>query len=263
MSRGNFIGITNIPSNTSVTGVWSFFEHYDAIKSGAWVRPSASYVTSGLTLYLDAGDTTSYPGSGSTWTNLASGGNNGTLINSPTYSSANNGSLVFNGSTQYVDVANYSALNGSTQTMICWAKSASAANFGGFGCLMSKRDVYIMHPFSNNTLIDFYYLLNGSFQYVRITASNINNWNMYASSWDGSTIRAYVNGSLVTSGDFPATFLAVNDNGSLLIGKDDTTIDSTRYLNGNISIAMQYNRALTDAEILQNYNAFKGRYGLA
>jgi hypothetical protein len=223
--------------------------------------PITAYVTSGLVLYLDAGNSASYPGTGSTWTNLASGGNNGTLINSPTYSSANNGSLVFNGSTQYVDVANYSALNGSTQTMICWAKSASAANFGGFGCLMSKRDVYIMHPYPTNTLIDFYYFINSTYQYVRITASNINNWNMYASSWDGSTIRAYVNGSLVTSSNFTGT-LATNDTGSLLVGKDDTTVDSTRYINGNISIAMQYNRALTDAEITENFNAFRVRYGI-
>ena len=53
-------------------------------------------VTDGLVLCLDAGNTKSYPGSGATWLDLSSNANNGTLTGSPTFNSANGGSLQFN-----------------------------------------------------------------------------------------------------------------------------------------------------------------------
>ena len=61
-------------------------------------------VTDGLVLNLDAGDPRSYPGSGTTWTNMSGGGHNATLINGATYNNANGGSIVLDGGTQYVSI---------------------------------------------------------------------------------------------------------------------------------------------------------------
>ena len=60
-------------------------------------------VTDGLVLLLDAGNTKSYPGTGTTWTDISRNGNNGTLTNGPTFDSANGGSLVFDGVDDYVN----------------------------------------------------------------------------------------------------------------------------------------------------------------
>ena len=60
-------------------------------------------VTNGLVLALDAADRNSYPGSGTAWTDISGRGNTGTLTNGPTYSSANGGSIVFDGTNDYVD----------------------------------------------------------------------------------------------------------------------------------------------------------------
>ena len=77
-------------------------------------------VTNGLVLYLDAANKKSYPGTGTTWTDLSGLGNNGTLTNGPTFNSANGGSIVFDGVDDYVSVANNSSLNASTQTVSVW-----------------------------------------------------------------------------------------------------------------------------------------------
>jgi hypothetical protein len=80
---------------------------------------SPSIVTSGLVLCLDAANPKSYPGSGTTWTDLSGNGNNGTLVNGPTYSSVNGGSIVFDGSNDYISTA-YSIGTVSQQSISCW-----------------------------------------------------------------------------------------------------------------------------------------------
>ena len=87
---------------------------------------NSTIVSSGLVLHLDAGNASSYPGSGTTWTDLSGSGNNGTLVNGPTYSSANGGSLSFDGVNDYVSVSNTSQLRPSTELSIgMWIKANS------------------------------------------------------------------------------------------------------------------------------------------
>ena len=71
---------------------------------------SPKIVTDGLVLYLDAANNRSYPGSGTTWTDLSRGGNNGTLTNGPTFNGANGGSIVFDGTNDFIDCGNASNL---------------------------------------------------------------------------------------------------------------------------------------------------------
>jgi hypothetical protein len=78
---------------------------------------SGKIVTSGLVLALDAADKNSYPGSGTTWTDLSGNGNNGTLVNGPTFSSANGGSIVFDGVDDYVTCGTNSSTLVSSMTI--------------------------------------------------------------------------------------------------------------------------------------------------
>jgi hypothetical protein len=216
-------------------------------------------VTNGLVLNLDAGNSKSYPGTGTSWNDLSGQNNTGTLINNPTYDSANGGSWSFNGTNNYVSVANSDSLNTPINTLICWAKSnTSTWNDNGF--LMSKRNVFIMHPQVSTAAVLYYYFLNNTYVSQTINVSDITAWNMYACSWDGTSINAYLNGALINSGVKTGP-LNTSDTGVLEIGHDDG-FASSRFLNGNIAQASIYNRALTSSEIQQNFNAVRGRYGL-
>ena len=82
---------------------------------------SPKIITNGLVLYLDAGNSLSYPGSGTIWTDLSRSQVSGSLLNGPTYNSANNGSIVFDGSNDYVDCGNNSSLNAPDEiTLSAW-----------------------------------------------------------------------------------------------------------------------------------------------
>jgi len=214
--------------------------------------------TDGLVLCLDAGNTKSYPGSGTTWTDLIGNGNNGTLVNGVGYSGSNGGSLSFDGVDDYVSVSNSSSLNSSTSTLICWAKS-NTATWNESGFLMSKRDVFVMHPQINTKTVRFFYRLNNAWQFEQVTPENITIWNMYAYSWDGTTLSAYLNGNLIRSGVKTGP-LNTADTGVLEIGRDDGI--GSKVFNGNIAQASIYNRALTASEVQQNFNALRGRFGI-
>jgi len=91
-----------------------------------------------------------------------------------------------------------------------------------------------------------------------IAVSNIQNWNMYACSWDGTSITTYLNGVFLYASARTGP-LNTADTGVLEIGRDDGL---GRYLNGNISFCLMYNKALSTQEIRQNYQALRGRYGI-
>jgi hypothetical protein len=79
-------------------------------------------VTNGLVLYLDAGNTNSYPGTGTSWRDISGNSNNGTLTNGPTFNSANLGSIVLDGTDDYVNCGNNSSINitGTGLTLSAW-----------------------------------------------------------------------------------------------------------------------------------------------
>ena len=81
---------------------------------------------------------------------------------------------------------------------------------------------------------------------------------MYACTWDGTSISAYLNGSLINSGTKTGP-LNTSDTGSMFIGKDD---GYSRYMDGNIAQVFMYNRALTEDEVKRNFSALRGRYGI-
>jgi len=204
-------------------------------------------VTSGLTVYLDAANTSSYPGSGATWTDLSGSGNNMTLTNSPTFSTNNGGILQFNGSNQYGSLSlNYSTTN---HTIMAASRYSGATR----GRVISSN--------GNNWL--FGHWSSGSEEYyaegwVYEGTSNDTNWRIYAGlhNYTSDQISFYVNNTaLVTN----STAGSQGFNG-LAVGRSGA--GNNEYSTCEVSFILVYNRLLTTDELTQNFNALRGRYGL-
>ena len=221
-------------------------------------------VTDGLVLYVDAANTKSYPGSGTTWTDMTGRGNTGTLTNGPTYSSANGGSIVFDGSNDYV---NFSFVNPFAETIIVWARSATSTwNKDGWISSSRRENGHIIHPvnYSGPSKNVEYYVLNSSGSYTLIglvTPSDITIPHMYAYTTNGSNLhKAYFDGSEVASSSTSITRTSTPSSQDWYVGLD--TDVGGRYGNGNIYIVMRYNRALSAAEVSQNFNALRSRFSI-
>lgn len=201
-----------------------------------------------LLLHLDAGDTSSYPGTGSDWTDLSGNGYNATLSNSPSFDSSNNGSLIFNGTNQFAQTNIYKRSVFSSFNI--WVKVLSNSVGGGFvSCGGTVTTNYIQLGGS---------LPNTKFQFglAASTANNpLNTWVMLTGIHTATTDYLYVNGTLVASA---STVSAVYLEKNITIGK---RFDNT-YVNAHISSVKIWNYPLTTTEITAEFNAIKSRYGL-
>jgi len=217
-------------------------------------------VRDGLVLCLDAANRKSYPGSGDIWTDLSGNGNNGTLsATNIGYDSANGGSLSFDGTDDYV---NLSFVNPFAETVIVWARSATS-NWNQTGWISCSRaqNGHIIHPTSGVRTLDYYIVDSfASFPTLigSVTPDNITIPHMYAYTTNGSNLhKGYLDGVEVVSSSSSMTRTTSPTAQNYYIGSD---FSNSRYGNGNIYACLRYNRALTAAEIQQNYNATKSRY---
>ena len=218
-------------------------------------------VESGLVLALDAANRKSYPGSGTTWTDLSGNGNTGTLsATSIGYDSANGGSLVFDGTDDYV---NLSFVNPFAETVIVWAKSATT-NWNTYGWLSVSRSQngHIIHPDSAGRTVDFYMGNSTGVEFSgylgSVTPDNITIPHMYAYTTNGSNLhKGYLDGVEVVISSSSITRTTSPTAQNYYIGSDFTL---NRFGNGNIYSCLRYNRALSATEIAQNYLATRSRY---
>jgi hypothetical protein len=219
---------------------------------------SPKIVTDGLVLCLDAANPKSYPGTGTTWFDLSLNKKDGSLINTPTFSTTDSGIFTFNGTNNYVLVTSPFNFNTTNQlTASIWARSTNST-WNNFGYLISKRNQFIIHPDQNTRLVAYYVVTTtGSFQAISHTPDNITVFNNYVMTYNAGSLKAYFNGTLVNSASVGTTLSS--DTGNIEIAKDETL---SRYLNGSISNVHLYSRELSAAEVQQNYNALKGRFGL-
>lgn len=220
---------------------------------------SPQIVTNGLVLALDAANKVSYPSSGTSWYDLSGNANTSTLTNGPTFNSNNLGSIVFDGSDDYVSVPNTINL-GNTFTISSFVKltnnnsdtSVTGTNANGsdnwFG--INSNKIYLFYTrltdVDNTALLGATTLSNGIF--YQITAV-IN----------GATSIVYLNG--IQDGTRTESFTIASWNGTYAIGRRSSEV-AQRYFYGNIANIVFYNRVLTATEILQNYNVTKTRFGL-
>lgn len=226
---------------------------------GAYSGPEIN--ESGLILCLDAGNTKSYPGSGTTWTDLSGNGNNGTLANGPTYSSDDGGSIVFDGSDDHVTFTSNPSLTNQI-TIEVWVKLNSTSANSGWICGRegSYRILYASNAFAWVCATDN----NGWYQPgTSISAGSVaphTNTYQVVVTYDGSNNKIYVNGTLRnTASSISGNIKDVNPYYIMRDGSSDANID---YGKGNLYSHKLYNRALTASEVAQNYNALRGRFGL-
>ena len=213
---------------------------------------SPSLVTSGLVLCLDAGNAKSYPGSGTTWTDLSGNGNTGTLTNGPTYSSANGGSIVFDGVNDYVGLT-AGLLSGTGDfTVSQWIQSSSiGSGIHAFGNYPAGN----LQMFFASSAVGMW--LGNSSAYANEATHYTASWVMFTCLRSGTVTQVYKNETLIQTGSSDST---IGGTGAAFrLGGNTNNVE---WYTGKIGTTNVYNRALSAAEVKQNFNALRGRYGV-
>lgn len=235
------------------------------------VNYNASIVTNGLVLYLDARNVRSYSGSGTSWRDISANNNNGTLVNSPTYSSS--GYIDFNYATsQYVSFASASSLqflNRSAYTLEAWiypTRNPGANNWTGIfdreDSSIGSRDGYNIYFLGSGTTTTsftterFVAGVNTAVGYNVDSSLSVNVWQHIVATYDGTTLSLYYNGSSVGT-PVSSTGNITNTSKTLTIA-----VRGGQYFGGRIANAKIYNVGLTAAQVLQNFNAQRGIFGV-
>ena len=210
---------------------------------------SPRIVTDGLILCLDAANKRSYPGAGTTWTDLTANKNNGTLTNmdSSNFSSDGAGSLVFDGTDDYVDLGSQVA-NLSTFTLSYWINPNlfASTSLMPIGWDDNYFDRVIFYTTRRDDL-SFWFGPNIADRVdISYNTVNDNTWYNFVITRGSTYVKMY------------------QDN--ILLGQSTTTGDNVnvqwigKETPANIALLHVYNRALTPDEIRQNYLATKGRF---
>lgn len=227
-----------------------------------YTADTPSIVTSGLTVYLDASNSVSNPGSGTTWYDMSvTKSNDFSLVNGVSFTSFSGGTIYLDGTNDYsVSAKNSGILGNSPRTYIGWYYIIRTSGFG-WGDLMTTGNndcSSLMFGWSrrNNTLMTW----GGCNDVDTGLQLPLNTWLFIAASYDGVNYDAYVNTNTVR-----LNRAGLNTSESkIFLGAETTTNGASfrAYMNGHIGNMYQYNRALSSSEITQMYNATKGRFGL-
>ena len=239
-------------SNTNGKGNFTLVN--TANKGNLAISAGTSIVTTNLTLQLDANNASSYPGSGTTWFDIAGTAQNITLVNSPTYTSASPSYFTFNGSTQYGSGTG-TVLSSTTYTKSVWFylnayvdnNIVSSATGGHYMFFQGGNRMYNGHSnwagFPSN--------------YPSTATFSLNTWYNAALTFNTTDgMKLYINGNLDSS--YTTIKTAFTGDGSVNIAN----YGGSNLLNGRIARVYCYDRSLTAAEVLQNYNATKTVFGL-
>ena len=236
---------------------------------GVFAGPDIS--ESGLVLALDAGNSKSYPTTGAIWTDLSGNGNTGTLVNTPTYNTSGYFDFDYTQS-ENVTFSNTSSLqflNRLPYTLEAWVYPTRNPGIGNWTGIFDReinpgsgRDGYNLY-FSGSAGTATYFFTerftSGSYNAVSVTLNqsvSVNNWHYVVGTYDGTTLTFYRNGSSVGT-PVTTTGNITNTSKSLTVG-----VRGGNYFGGRISNTKIYNRALTAAEIQQNFNATRSRFGV-
>lgn len=235
------------------------------------VKNRNSIVTDGLVFYVDAGNEDSYPGSGTTWTDLIEGVN-GTLTNGPTYNSGNGGYIDLDGSNDLVEFGNTGI---EIKCMNCWfhidAQVTSSTTRFGFlsfdttgvssdpqgGCAFGSASGYA----TNETFMMLDGTSAGDYGRTYIKDNIPAGWNNIVMNWNGSSYDIWLNNSKKTAytGTDNNADVALITSNDLALGGSFWKSGDTPF-NGRWALFSIYNSSLTDAQITQNYNALKNRF---
>lgn len=218
---------------------------------------TTSIIKRGLVVHLDATSTSSYSGTGTGWYDLTGNLYNGTLINSPTYSSDNGGYIQLNGSNQCVELGSFFTYN--YFTISTWLNAGSSQttyadifdnNHTGTRNMVCQQNGSTLNQYAFDVIGSSTYSSTGFFTLPT------NTWTLLTLTFDGSVVRGYLNGSIFATGgsctpNWTSQYLRLGQWGG-----------GGRNWNGKYGNFMIYNRQLSSAEILENYNIQKSKYGL-
>jgi hypothetical protein len=225
-------------------------------------------VTSGLVYYIDAGNVSSYSGTGSSINNIAgTAPGASTTTGSPAFTSAGSSSyFTFNGSTQYLYTDNLigQSVSGNV-TIECWVNTSTDNGVvvderGQVGGGWQDSQIEIV---AGNLKVATgwpYTIVGGSVGRV-VGPVTRNVWQQYTLTQSATTTTGYINGSTTASVAHVRGFGGAGLYYGIMLA-DTTNLGDGSYLAGNWAVLKVYNRALTQAEVQQNYNSLKGRYGL-
>ena len=217
----------------------------------------ASIVTDGLVFALDAGNTKSYPGSGSTWTDTV-GGNTGTLTNGPTHSSNNGGYFEFPNSNSYIQLSNPVLTTPTSFSVEVWVRvTDTSASYSRF---LSNRDAHTDGVEAGFESTNKWYLqINGGVANFASATVNQDQWYHVVWNYDGSLGKIFADGVLIKTVSFGSQ--TINTTTASTIGAVSHQTSSVQNTFEIGALRVYNNKALTATEVLQNYNAHKTRYG--
>ena len=212
-------------------------------------------VTNGLVLALDAADRNSYVSGSTTWGDMSGNGNNGSLVSGPTFSSANGGSIVFNGSNQFINCGNNSSVQITVGTISAWVRTTSPG--ASFRSIIAKQLAWGLF-IADNILVTYDWgtgttrttginIADGTWKYTALTFTQ-------TVGTPSNNAIVYLNGTSVLT-----TTVQHNNHG---VNLQIAEANASQNLNGNIAITQIYNRVLSASEVAQNYNAQRARFGL-
>lgn len=251
---------------TNITTIYDALSYFNGQSS--YLVTNIDYpniVTSGMVLNLDAGYIPSYPTTGTTWNDLSGNGFNGTLVNGPTFSSLGGGSIVFDGSNDYVSITDNATLRPTVFTTNIWVKKNTLTQVQSI--LFTKRFSATLSPFNSYSIqqdpgtgLPYRFCIGNASGQNYLDTPNINDllWHNLVMTYDNSTIVGYLDGVNIgsLSAASPISYSTLN------LFMAGSTYGGTSSFNGNISCFFIYNRVLSESEILKNYNATKSRFGL-
>jgi hypothetical protein len=260
----------NVSTATNPNSVLTSFLPYNYARD---VRPII--VRDGLVLDLDAANPLSYPGTGTTWTDLSGNGNNGTLINGPTFDSGNLGSISFDGINDYVSLS-------SPSNKWAWTPSATTGyNVLSIEMWTKSTDTsgrYFSRPWNGSGEYNYWLTADGWYQQIGNQSSNRTFTSLATGNWEhivcvvtATQSAVYRNGTVnqnfsshnITNNtpasgnsNLPLAIMTLYPYGSGWGG------DTGHAILGSVSNFKIYSRVLSPEEVLQNFNATRGRYGI-
>jgi len=273
--NGGRIGSNNDPTTSLASGLWTGLEQCDAVRREIWPG-FVPIVTDGLLIRLDAGDSASYPGSGSAWYDLSGNNYHMSLKNSPSFfSSGNNKYFDLNGSNNHgicdgtvagsvsATVANLGVGGSNEKTVVCVAMVDNniGSNDGGLfdlGDYNSNGRHYCLRL--NNSYAAFRAQFWGTGDYD-FSYDGRAIWTMYSVVYGNDKIgKTYGNNGALLGQDGSAINLTTAGSRPFEMGRYSQS-SGTNYFGGKIAVYLVYNRGLTQSEVTQNFDALNGRYG--
>lgn len=223
--------------------------------------PPPAIVQSGLVLHLDAGNPASYPGSGTTWTDLVAA-KAFTLYNGVTYSSGNGGYLEFDPNSSQFAQATSLPSTISNWSIEVWYYNNNTYN-NGSPCIVTE--IYAGNPINftlGNTFDGAPVLQAGFFDGAwRNTGNSYTlpsiGWYHVVGTWDGTDMKLYVNGSVVST-NTPGGTATSGGQGIRLMNRWDVG----QYQGGRLGVVRIYDNAIGDSGVTNNFDIGRARFGI-